>query len=57
MNDIARICLNMDGQKNRSDIMTHLHRKIIPTKPHLKNEDDMQRPGTSLEIKKETKVQ
>ena len=22
MNDIARICLNKDGQKNRSDIVT-----------------------------------
>ena len=32
---IARICLNIDGQKNKSDNTTYLqHWKTIPTKLH-----------------------
>ena len=55
--NIAIICLNMDGQKNKSDNMKHLHWKIIPTKQHLKNDAEIRRPGTSLEVKKENDVQ
>ena len=44
--NIARICLNMDGQKNKSDNTTHLHWKTIPTKLHLEKGDD----GTSTGI-------
>ena len=38
MNNIARICLNMDGQEKKSNNMTHLHWKIILSSLHLKNE-------------------
>ena len=44
--NIARICLNMDGQKNKSDNPRHLQWKIIPMKLHLKNGDDGRRSGT-----------
>ena len=43
--NIARICLNMDGQKNTSDNTTHLHWKTIPTKLHLEKGDDARRTG------------
>ena len=56
MNDIARICLNMDGQKNKSDSTTHLPGKTILTKLHLEKGDDGRRTGTLLLIKKENKV-
>ena len=48
MNDIARICQNLDGLKNKFDNMTHLHWKIIPTCRHLKNEAHIGSPGRSL---------
>ena len=35
--NIARICLNMDGQKNKSDNTTHSHWKTIPMKLREKN--------------------
>ena len=34
--NIARVCLNMDGQKNKSDNTTHSHWKTILFKLHLK---------------------
>ena len=34
--NIAGVCLNMDGQKNKSDNTTHSHWKTIPMKLHLK---------------------
>ena len=46
---IARICLNTGGQKNKSDNMTHMHWKTIPTKLHLKKGDDGRSTGTLLE--------
>ena len=42
----------MDGQKNKSDNMKHLHWKIIATKQHLKNDANIRRPGTSQKKKK-----
>ena len=55
--NIARICLNMDGQKNKSDNTTHLHWKTNRTKPHLKKGDDGKRTGMLSKMKKEHKVQ
>ena len=54
--NIARICLNMDGQNNKSDNTTHLHWKTIAMKLHLKKGDDGRRTDTLLKIKKENKV-
>ena len=54
--NIARICLNMDGQKNKSDNTTHLHWKSIPVKLLLKKGDDGRRTGTLFYTKKENKV-
>ena len=44
--NIARICLNMDGQKNKSDNTTHLLWKTILMKLHLQKGDDGRRTGT-----------
>ena len=37
---ISRICLNMDGQKNKSDNTTHLLWKTFPMELHLQKGDD-----------------
>ena len=44
---ISRMCLNTDGQKNKSDNTTHLHWKTIPMKLHLKKGDG-RRTGTLM---------
>ena len=42
--NIARMCLNKDGQNNKSDNTTHLPGKTIPMKLHLQTGDDGRRP-------------
>ena len=44
--NIARICLNLDGQKSKSYNTTHSHWKTIPMKLQLKKGDDGRRTGT-----------
>ena len=44
------------AQKNKSDNTTHLHRKTIPIKLHLKKGGDGRRTGTLFSTKKELKV-